>query len=95
MCDEVPQSWAPGAPFLTWAPIGAPIGAPVCMSKWYEGQRKMVKMMADCRIFQKLFPEKGAVAKITLRHKADGPPLVRMRKERKETWLEMMNIHLV
>ena len=74
VCDEVPQSWAPGAPFLTWAPIGAPIGAPVCMSKWYEGQRKMAKMMADCRIFQKLFPEKGAVAKITLRHKADGPP---------------------
>ena len=43
VCDEVPKSWAPGAPFLTWAPIGAPFGAPVCMSKWYEGQRKMAK----------------------------------------------------
>ena len=63
------------------------------MSKWYERQRKMAKMMADCRIFQKLFLEKGAVAKITLRHKADGPPLVRMRKERKETWLEIIGIH--
>ena len=48
---EVPQSWAPGAPFLTWAPIGAPIGAPVCMSKWHEEQRKMTKMTTDCRIF--------------------------------------------
>ena len=28
VCDEVPQSGAPGAPFLTWAPIGAPIWAP-------------------------------------------------------------------
>ena len=26
VCDEVPKSWAPGAPFLTWAPIGAPFG---------------------------------------------------------------------
>ena len=33
VCDEVPQSGAPGAPFLTWTPIGAPIGAPVCNGK--------------------------------------------------------------
>lgn len=31
--DEVPKSWAPGAPFLTWAPIGAPFGAPVLYVK--------------------------------------------------------------
>ena len=54
----------------------------------------MTKMTSDCRIFQKLL-EKRVVAKITLRHKADGPPLVRMRKERKETWLEMMNMRLI
>ena len=56
--------------------------------------KKMTKMTSDCRIFQKLL-EKGVVAKITLRHKADGPPLVRMRKERKETWLEIYTLGLL
>ena len=51
-------------------------------------------MTSDCRIFQKLL-EKGVVAKITLRHKADGPLLVRMRKERKKTWLEMTNAQVI
>ena len=43
VCDEVPKSWAPRAPFLTWAPIGAPFGHLFCMSKWYENKEKRQK----------------------------------------------------
>ena len=43
VCDEVPKSWAPGAPFLTWTPIGAPFGAPVCMSNGMRDKEKWQK----------------------------------------------------
>ena len=53
---------------------------------------KMVKMTTDCRIFKKPL-EKGTMTKMSLRHKADGSPLGRMRKESKETRLEIIGIH--